>query len=74
MNNNYEINNAFDALPSLSFLLIIFYLSITRLTLLLFILIFLSSPFFAAFNVRFMLFSLFSPDPCVPLQISEHTQ
>lgn len=75
MNNKYKVNNAFDALPSLSFSFNhLFYLSITRLTLLIFIPIFLSSPFFAAFNVRFMLFSLFSPDPCVPLQISEHAQ
>lgn len=59
--------------PLLSFKHLL-YLSITFFTLLLLIPIFLSSPFFAAFNVRFMLLSLFSPDPCVPLQISKHTQ
>lgn len=51
-----------------------FYLSISCFTLLHFMPIYLSSPFFAAFNVRLMSFSLFSPDPCVPLQISEHAE
>lgn len=74
--NKYKIDNPFDELLSPSFLPVKhqFYLFITRFTLLLFIQIALSSPSSAAFNVRLMLFSLFSPDPCVPLQISEHAQ
>lgn len=69
-----QMHNVFDALPFLSFLFNICYIFHSLVFTLLQIIQFpLSSPFFAACNVRFMFFSLFSPDPCVTLQIREHT-